>query len=54
MDTVVDGEVGLLPILSLWAVAVTVKRSLFYKRVELSHYLARQTLEMPHTSPDYS
>lgn len=40
------GVIGLLLALSFWALAVAVERWLFYKRVELSHYPDRQTLEI--------
>jgi biopolymer transport protein ExbB len=40
------GIIGLLLALSVWCVAVAVERWLFYRRVDLSLFSSRQTLEI--------
>jgi biopolymer transport protein ExbB len=40
------GIIGLLLALSMWAMAVAVERSQFYKRLDLAGYPDRQTLEI--------
>lgn len=40
------GVIGLLLVLSIWAIAVAVERWLFYRRVELSQFPDRQRFEI--------